>query len=568
MMVAVTVTPALCVMLLPNAPLSHREAPLVRWLRPGYDGVLARSLQRPRVALVTLAGVVVIGLAVLPLFKQSLLPNFKERNLLIHLNAAAGTSQPEMSRIAALINRELRSIPGVRDVGAHTGRAVRGDQVVGVNSAELWVSFDPTADYDTASAAIREVVDGYPGLHGEVLTYLNERSRQAVEAAGDPIAVRVYGEKSAALRTEAEKVRKAISEVDGVVDVHVTRAIEEPTLEIEPDLAMAQRHGIKPGDVRRAAATLLSGISVGSLFEEQKVFDVVVWSTPETRHSLDDIRGLLIDKPGGGHVRLGDVAKVRFVATPNLIEREAVSRYLDVGASVQGRDLGSVRDDVQRRLKQVQFPLEYHAEMRGEFAARQAARSRLLALSLAAAVGIFFLLQAAFGSWRLATVVVVALPAALMGGVLAAFATGAIVSLGGIVGLLIPFGIAARNGVTLIRHYRDLQQREREAFGPELVLRGTRDRFTPIVATALTTALAFLPFALRGPIAGLEIVHPMAVVILGGLVMSSVFSLFGVPALYLLFGAERESDLELEVGAVTDKDTGQAISNAPELELA
>ena len=211
MLVAMTVTPALCVMFLANAPASRREGPLVGWLRSPFDGVLARSLLRPGVALVALAGVAVMGLAVLPFFRQSVLPNFKERNLLIHLNAAPGTSQPEMSRIAALINRELRSIPGVHEVGAHTGRAVRGDQVVGVNSAELWVSFDPTADYDTAAAAIQEVVHSYPGLHGEVLTYLNERSRQAVEAPGDPIVVRVFGEESAALRTEAEKVRKALS---------------------------------------------------------------------------------------------------------------------------------------------------------------------------------------------------------------------------------------------------------------------------------------------------------------------------------------------------------------------
>lgn len=569
MLVAVIVTPALCVLLLAKTPTSRREAPLVQWLRTGFDGVLVRSLLRPRVALAAFAGVVAAGIAVTPFFSPSLLPNFKERNVLIRLNALPGTSQPEMSRIMALINRELRSIPGVHDVGALTGRAVRGDQVVGVNSAELWVSFDPTANYDSASVAIREVVDGYPGLRGEVLTYLNERSRQAMKAPGDPIVVRIFGEDPAVLRTEAEKVRKTLSDVDGVADLHVTLTVEEPTLEIQPDLAKAQRYGIKPGDVRRAAATLLSGISVGSLFEEQKVFDVVVWSTPETRHSLDDVRGMLIDTPSGGHVRLGDVAEVRFVSTPNVIEREAVSRYLDVGANVRGRDLASVRGDVEQRLKQVQFPLEYHAELRGEFANRQAAESRLLGLAVAAAIGIFFLLQAAFKSWRLAAGVFVALPAALMGGVLAAFANGAIASLGAIIGLLTVLGIAVRNGVALITRYRDLELRDGDAFGTGLVLRGTRERFRPIVTTALTMVLAFLPFALRGPIAGLEIVHPMAVVILGGLIISTAFSLFGVPSLYVLLGAERESDLELEATTLTEGDTREAVSSrVPDLELA
>ncbi len=550
MLVALTVTPALCLMLLANAPIASHEPPLVRWFQRGYDRVLARSLQRPRLALVTLAGVVLIGLAVLPFLRQSLLPSFKDPNLLIHLNGAPGTSQPEMSRIATLVGRELRSIQGVRNVGAHIGRAELGDQVVGINSAELWASLDHAVDYDKTVAAIRHVVHGYPGLHREVQTYLNERSSEVVAGAGDPIVVRLYGEESQVLRSKAEEVRKALSEIDGIVDSHVKTPVQEPGLEVEVDLAAAQRYGIKPGDVRRAAATLLSGIQVGSLFEEQKVFDVVVWSTPETRRSLTNIRELQVDTPGGGHVRLGDVAQVRVVSTPNVIQRESVSRYMDVAANVRGRDPGSVAGDVERRLKQVQFPLEYHAEMLGEFAARQASQKRLLGLAAAALIGIFFLLQAACGSWRLATVVFLASPSAFVGGVLVAFASGRTISLGAIIGLFTLLGIAARNGITLIRHYHHLEQREGESFSLELVRRGTRERFAPILTTALTTALALLPFALLSNIAGLEIVHPMAVVILGGLVTSTLLSLFGVPAMYLLFGAARERDLDLELAEV------------------
>jgi CzcA family heavy metal efflux pump len=558
MLVAATVTPALGVMLLAGAPATRREGLLARWLRPGYGGMLARSLQRPRAVVVCLAGVVLVGLAVLPFFRQSLLPNFKERNLLIRLTAQAATGQPEMSRIAALMNRELRSISGVRDVGAHIGRAIRGDQVVGVNSAELWISFDPAADYDTASARIREVVQGYPGLRGEVLTYLNERSSAALESAGDPIVVRVYGEQSRVLHTEAEKVRKVLAAIDGVVDSRVALPLEEPTLEIETNLAKAQRYGIKPGDVRRAAATLLSGLNVGNLFEEQKVFDVVVWSKPDNRRSLDDIRGLMIDTPSGGHVSLGEVADVRIVASATVIEREAAAHYVDVRANVRGRDIGAVRGDVEGRLKLIQFPLEYHAEVRNEFTGHQAARTRLAGLAVAAALGIFFLLQAAFGSWRMASVVLVTLPAAVMGGVLAAFVTGGVISLGTIIGLLTLLGIAARNGVMLIAHYRKLEQ-EGETFGPRLVVRGTTERSVSIVMTALTTALAFLPFVLRGDIAGLEILHPAAVVILGGLVISTALSLLGVPALYLLFGAAREPDLELPLSLAGEEEVREAL---------
>ncbi len=550
MLVALTVTPALCLMLLANAPIASHEPPLVRWFRRGHDRMLASSLQRPRLALVTLAGVALIGLAVLPFLRQSLLPIFKERNLLIHLTGAPGTSQPEMSRVATLVNRELRSLQGVRNVGAQIGRAELGDQVVGVNSAELWVSLDPAADYDKTVAAMRHVVHGYPGLHREVQTYLNERSSEVVAGAGDPIVVRLYGEESQVLRSKAEEVRKALSEIDGIVDSHVKTPVQEPGLDVEVNLAAAQRYGIKPGDVRRAAATLLSGIQVGSLFEEQKVFDVVVWSTPETRRSLTNIRELQVDTPGGGHVRLGDVAQVRVVSTPNVIQRESVSRYIDVAANVRGRDPGSVAGDVERRLKQVQFPLEYHAEMLGEFAARQASQKRVLGLAAAALIGIFFLLQAACGTWRLATVVFLALPSAFVGGVLVAFASGRTISLGAIIGLFTLLGIAARNGITLLKHYHHLEQRENESFGLELVRRGTRERFAPIMTTALTTALALLPFALLGNRGGLEIVHPMAVVILGGLVTTTLLTLLGIPAMYLLFGAARERDLDLELAEV------------------
>ena len=190
--------------------------------------------------------------------------------------------------------------------------------------------------------------------------------------------MRVYGEDLEVLRSEAEKVRQALAGIDGVVDSHVVLPLRSPRLEIEVDLAAAQRYGVKPGDVRRAAATLLSGLQVGSLFEEQKVFDVVVWSTPETRESLTDIRDLLIDTPGGGHVRLGEVADVRIASSPTVIRREAVSPYLDVRFNVQGRMLSAVANDVKAPIQNFTFPLEYHAEVLGDYAARQAAQQRIL----------------------------------------------------------------------------------------------------------------------------------------------------------------------------------------------
>jgi CzcA family heavy metal efflux pump len=541
MLVALTLAPALCLMLLANAPVARGEAPLGEWLRNRGDGVVRSIIRRPRMALVGAGVVGLAGLAALPFFRQSLVPNFKERDLLIHLKGAPGISQPEMSRIAARVSRELRPISGLQNVGAHIGRAVLGDQVVGINSAELWVSIDPAADYDVTKAAIEEVVHGYPGLHREVQAYLTERSTEAVAATGAPIVVRIYGEEAGVLRKKATEVRQALSSIEGLVDSYVKLPVQEPSLEVEVNLAAAQRYGVKPGDVRRAAATMLSGIQVGSLFEEQKVFDVVVWSTPKNRHSPDDIHGLLVDTPGGGTVRLGDVAQVRIVPAANVIERDAVSRYLDIGASVRGRDRGAVAADVERRLAQIQFPLEYHAEVLGTFAEQQAARNRVLVVTASALIGILFLLQAAMGSWRLAALAFVTLPAAIAGSVAAA---GGVLSLGALAGFLTVLGIAVRNAIGLITHYHHLE-RQGARFGAELIRRGTRERLAPIVATALATAVVLVPFALRGNIAGLEIAHPMAVVILGGLLTSTLFSLSAVPAMYLLFGAQREADLGL-----------------------
>jgi Cu/Ag efflux pump CusA len=407
------------------------------------------------------------------------------------------------------------------------------DQVVGTNSSELWVSIDPAADYDATVASVRQVVDGYPGLRTSLTTYPNERIAQVLSGSADDLAVRVYGEDLSVLRAKAEEVRHAVSRVDGVAAATVDAPVDQPTLEVQVDLAAAQQHGIKAGDVRRAAATLLSGLVVGSLFEDQKVFDVVVWGTPEVRHSLSSVEDLMIDTPTGGHVRLGDVAQVRIASYPDAIRREGVARRIDVGIDVRDRDLAAVARDVQLAIAQVPFPLEHHAELLAGYADRQAERDRMIAFGVFAAVIAFLLLQAAFGSWRLAILVFLTMPAALAGGLLVDFLTGGVLSLGSLGGLLTVLGLTARSGVLLIARYRRLQREEGEALGPELILRGGREQLVPTLTTAVATGLAVLPFVVLGDRAGLELVHPMALVILGGLVTSTLLTLVILPTLYL-----------------------------------
>jgi CzcA family heavy metal efflux pump len=537
MLVALTVTPALSVMLL--AKKSRGESPLVRWLSRAYQRVLARLLRRPHPAYIVAVILLLVGVGAAPHFDQTLLPQLKETQLLITWDGAPGTSLREMDRITGLASRELRSVKGVRTVGAHVGRAVTADQVVGVNSGEIWVGIDPHADYEATLAAVKDVVAGYPGLSQTVRSYSNERVSDVLSRGGSDVVVRIYGEDLPVLRSKANEVQQVLSGVRGLVGEHVVLPVVEPTLEVEADLAAAERYGIKPGDIRRAAATLLSGIAVGSLFEEQKVFDVVVWGTPATRRSLTSIRHLLIDTPGGGHVRLGQVAHVRVVPSPTVIRRQAVSRYLDVAANVSGRDLGAVVHDVKEVLERVPFPLEFHPEL---FVAKGQSHGRLISVVIAAVIGIFLLLQAVLGSWRLATVSLLPLPIALVGGVLAGLADGGTLSFGSYIGFLALLGIAARNGILLMKHYVRLERRAGEALNAELVLQGARERLSPVLMTAAASGAALLPFVVAGPIAGYELVHPLAVVILGGLVTSTLLNLFVMPPLYLRFGSRPEPE--------------------------
>ena len=544
MAVALAVTPALALLLLARAPLARRQPPLLRWLQRGCAAALTRLIFRPRLAYVAIGVIALAGLAVLPqLGGRPMLPAAQDRDLLIHWDAAPGMSRPEMDRITGRAALELRSVPGVRDVGAHLGRAVTSDQVVNVNSGELWVSIDPRADLPRTVAAVSRVLNGYPGLAHSLATYPEERIRRLQSGEDEPVVVRVYGENLQVLQAKAQEVARAIAGVRGVVAPHVNAQSTEPTVEIETNLAAAQRHRIKPGDVRRAAATLLSGITVGNLFEEQKVFDVVVWGEPSVRHSLTSIQDMLIDTPAGGRVRLGDVATVRIRPNPTAIRHDAVSRYVDVVAGIHGRSLGAVTHDVEQRVRDIQFPLEHHAEVLRASAERHEARLQVLSIAVAAAVGILLLLQAAFGSWRLATLVFLTLPLALVGGGLAAlaFTRGGMTSLGSIAGFLAVLAIALRNGVLLIRHYQDLEQGGEE-FGAGLVLRGAEQRAAPVALTALTVALGLLPLLWFGGIGGLDVVRPLAAVLLGGLVTSTAVGLVVLPFLYLQFAPRRRTD--------------------------
>ena len=542
MLVALTLTPALTLLLAARgARLARPEPPLARWLERLYERSFGWIAGRRWLAFAAAAVVVVAGLSMLPLLSRSLVPTFRDSDLLINVDAQAGTSLPETGRVTARLVSELRTLPGIASVGAHVGRAVSSDEVADVNSAQVWVTVDAKADYGSTIAAVQRVASGYPGLNTDVQSYPNSAIADVLSGGEEPVVVRVFGEDLGVLDKVAGQVKQTISGVTGVSEPTVDSQVMQPTLEIQVDLNAARRHGIKPGDVRRAAATLLSGTLVGNLFEQQKVFDVVVWGTPDTRRSVSSVGDLLIDTPGGGYVKLRDVARVSVRPDPDVIRHQAVSRYVDVHADVRGRSVSAVTADVKSKLATMSFPLEYHAEVLGGFAERQAAQWQAMTVAVAAAIVIFLLLQAALGGWRLAAVLFVALPLSLAGGLLAALAAGGVVSLGSVAGFFAVFGLAARWSLTMIARWRRLVD-DGEEFGLALILRGARERIVPIVITALATAIALVPVAVVGAVPGYEIVHPMAVVILGGVVTAALFCIFVLPFIYLRLGAGLKAD--------------------------
>lgn len=577
-LVALTVAPVLTTLLLPSEPTVGRESSMLAGLGVRYHSKLDRFLrygryehatghrQRnrhrmvPRPEYVAVGALLVLGAALVPLLDRgdSLVPAFKDRDVLIHWDGAPGTSLPEMSRITARAGRELRELPGVANVGAHVGRAVAADQIVGVNSSEMWVSIAASADYDRTVSSIREVVGGYPGIESSVLTYGQDRINDLLVEAdgvnGKDLTVRVFGQDLDTLRAQADLVKKAADEIAGVDNSKLELYLEEPTLEVEVDLDRAQALGIKPGDVRRTAATLLAGIEVGNLFEDQKVFEVVVRGVAATRHSINSIGQLLVETQDGAPVPLQDVADVRIVASPNVIRHQDVSRSMDIGIDVAGRDIDAVAGDIQAQIRSMEFPLEYHAEVLGEYADRQAERVNFIGVAIASLIGIFLLLQASFQSWRMASVAFVVLVASLTGGILAALIDGGQISIGTLVGFFAVFGLSARKTVLFVRRCQMLEDRKGEPFGQTLVERVAQERLAPTVMSAVLVATVFVPLLFFGGMAGHEILHPMAAVVLGGLVTSTLLHLFALPALYLRFGLRpddsRESfELALDRGA-------------------
>jgi Cu/Ag efflux pump CusA len=545
MLVALTVTPALCLLLLSRGKLASKESPLMRVLKRAYVALLAPLIRRPMPAIAMTAVLFLAGLAAVPTLGSQLLPNFKERDFLMHWLTQPGTSVTEETRVSVLACKDLRQIEGVRNCGSHIGQAFLADEVYGVDFGENWISVSPEVDYDKTLDEVHKVVEYYPGMYRDVQTYLRERIKEVLTGSSESIVVRIYGPDLATLRTQAKDIEQRIGDIPGIADAHASLQTDLPHIQVEPDLAKARAVGLTPGDIRRQSSTMIASEEVSDIFFGGRAYDVHVTAIPSARDSITDVENLQLDTPSGGRVKLSDVAAVTMGPTPNAIEREKQSRRIDVGANVEGRPLNQVVDDVEKRMEGVTFPLGYHAEVIGESTELDAAEDTLAIFGIAAAVATLLLLQVAFGSFRPALLTFVLLPMALVGGAIAVWMGGRVLSLGSLVGFLAVFGIAARNGILMVSHFQHLERVEGVRFGPGLVIQGAKERLAPIMMTALATGLALVPLVVAGSIPGHEIEHPMAIVILGGLITATLINLFVLPSLYLAFGkSKREREAE------------------------
>jgi len=547
--IAMTVTPALSYILLRNAPLNKRQSPILPLLHRGYSRTLQPLLGRPVLAIGAFALLAFSGVGIYPRLGQELLPDFKERDFLMHWLGKPGTSHPEMVRISQLACQELMTIDGVNNCGSHIGQALLMDEVYGIYFGENWISVDPSVDYDETLQEVQTLVDGYPGLYRDVQTYLKERIREVLTGSSHPIVIRIYGEDMDVLREKAAEIETALIAEGGLKDVHTEFLVDVPQVDVKVDLDRAAAYGVKPGDVRRQAGYLLAGEEAGDIHTPNRTFDVNIWSAPQYRDSMTDIYNLPIETPGGERVALQEIASVDIVPTANAVNRENLARRIHIEAELDGVDLSTAVETVEEVLEETEFPVGYYPELLGEFSERQEASRNLFRISLLAGLLVFILLYVSYNSVKLALLSFFALSAALVGGVLAAWGTGGVLSLGSLVGFLTVLGIAARNGIMLINHYQHLEDQEGMPFGRELVLRGAQERVAPILMTALTTGLALVPLVISGNLPGHEIEHPMAIVILGGLITSTLVNLFIVPSIYLLIG-DRHKTAEATPAAI------------------
>lgn len=540
--VALTVTPAMTLTFLAHRQEQHAGDPAVlQHLKRSYTRRLAELGRHPKLVMATSAGLIVLALGLLPFFGGEFLPEFNEGHLRVHMVAMAGTSLDESLRIGAAATAALKADPRVRSVAQRAGRAEAGEDTFGPHYSELEVDLVPLSgeEAETLTADLRERLARIPGVTFTLMPFLTERIEETLSGSTTPVVVKCFGDDLDSLDVAAARIGRVMSNIPGMIDVQTTTSSVAPEVVVRLRPAALAAAGIASVDALSAVETTTHGLPAAQVYEGNRMTDVVVTMGPRQIARPEDLASIPLTGGGARLVSLGEVADIYRTTGRFVVAHEGARRVQLVTADVAGRDVASVAADLRARLAHPTtgaLPHGVYAEVGGSAVAQRAAKRELLTRDALAAFGIGLLLWLAFGDWRRLLLVLSNLPFALVGGVLAVAFTGASLSLGSLVGFVTLFGITTRNAIMLISHYDHLVQIEGEPWGATTAIRGAAERVGPILMTALVTGLGLLPLALGAGDPGKEIEGPLAIVILGGLVTSTLLSLFVLPTLALRFG--------------------------------
>ncbi|HXF17421.1 MAG TPA: efflux RND transporter permease subunit [Burkholderiales bacterium] len=549
LLIAVTLTPALCYLLLAGAELKADDPPLVRWMKPKYLFVLGRIERFPGRVIAVTAIVIAIGIAFLPLFAGQFIPALREGHYILHMSAVPGTSEAESLRIGRRVSQAIGSIKGVQSVAQWVGRAKNGADTFGTHYSEFEVEIGPLPGKEQVRILeeIRQTLSGkrgggFPGVTFAVNTFLTERIEETITGYAAPFVVNLYGSSLDLLDRDALALASVLAGVPGARDVQIQAQPGAPQLSIRLRHERVAALGLQPLAVLETVQTAYEGTQAAQIFRGNQVIDLVVVLDPAHRDRIHDIAALPLRNPDGMLVRLGDIADIQIISGRYKILHDSGRRLQTVTADVVGRDIEQFERDARARIAAAGTLSEgNYAVFAGTAQAQVQARSDLLLHAALAAIGIFLLLYIAFNNLHNLLITSINLPFALIGGVIAVVASGGWMSLGSLVGFVTLFGITLRNSIMLVSHYQHLVQVERMPWNADTALRGAAERLPSILMTALVTALGLMPLAVGSGEPGREIEGPMATIIVGGLATSTLLNLLVLPAILLHFGRFKSS---------------------------
>jgi CzcA family heavy metal efflux pump len=552
LIVSITITPVLCSYLLTSDKMlqkQHKESWLVRKLNAGYEKTLKRSMGFKKPILAVSLALFIGALIILSTLGRSFLPEFNEGSLVVSVTSLPGISLEESNKIGTQVEKTLLTIPEVRITTRRTGRAELDEHAQGVNASEIDAPFDlKDRSREEFMKEVRDKMAGISGVNITVGQPIGHRIDHMLSGTRANIAIKIFGTDLNTLYTLSNQIKTSIEGTEGLVDLNVEQQIQIPQVQIKANRDMLSKYGITIGEFAQFTDIAFAGEKVSEVYEGNNRFDLMLRFDDQNRGNIENIRNTLIDArtipPGTNFnqfniqnstfkIPINYVAEVVSTTGPNTINRENVQRKTVVSANVAGRDQKSVVDEIRQKIESnIKLPEGYRIEYGGQFEAEAEASKTLLLTSLLALFVIFFLLYHEFKNVKISAIILLNLPLALIGGVLSVWFTSDMLSIPAIIGFITLFGIATRNGILLVSHYQTLRKEGLPLY--DTIIQGSKDRLSPILMTALTAGLALIPLAMGGDLPGNEIQSPMAKVILGGLLSSTLLNLFVVPAVYYL----------------------------------